>query len=59
LDALYQAEQSIIAIIDEYYASIREDQARRRAIRITEREEERKLAAIFAEQMQRWRDTQK
>jgi hypothetical protein len=59
LDALYQAEQRIIAIIDEYYASICEDQARREAIRITEREEERKRAAIFEEQMQRWRDTQR
>ena len=47
-DALYQAEYRTIAIIDEFYASIREDQARRDAIRIAEREEERKRAAIFA-----------
>jgi hypothetical protein len=58
-DALYQAQQRTIAIIDEYYTSIREDQACREAIRIAEREEERKRAAIFAEQMQRWRETQR
>jgi hypothetical protein len=37
VDALYQEEQRIIAIIDEYYASMREDQARRKAIRANER----------------------
>jgi hypothetical protein len=42
-----------IAIIDEYYASIRKNQARREAIRATESVEEHKRSLIFAEQMQR------
>jgi hypothetical protein len=49
VDALYQEEQRTIAIIDEYYASMREDQARRKAIRATERIEEHKRTAVFAD----------
>ena len=46
-DALYQAKQRTIAIFDEYYASICEEQARREATHIAEREEERKQAAFL------------
>jgi hypothetical protein len=46
-------EQRIIDFIGEYYASLRADQARREAIRATERREEYNWAAIFT------KDTQK
>jgi hypothetical protein len=58
-NALSQEEQRTIVIIDEYYASMRADQARREAIHATERIEEHKRAAIITEQMHRWKDVQK
>jgi hypothetical protein len=56
---LSQEEQKTIVVIDEYYASLRADQARRKAIRAAERREEHNRAAFFTQQMQRWRDTKK
>ena len=58
-NALDQAEQRRIAIIDDYYASLREEQARRKANRNAERKEKRKRAAIFADQMHRWNEVQR
>ena len=58
-NALSQEEQRTIAIIDEYYASMRAEQSRLEAMRATEIVEEHKRAAIFTQQMQRWRDVQK
>ena len=55
-NVLNQAEQRTVAIIDEYYASLREEQARREAKRIDERKEERKRAAIFAGRIHRWNE---
>jgi hypothetical protein len=56
---LFQEEQRTIDIIDEYYASLRADQARREAIRAAERRKEHNWAVVFNQQMQHWRDTQK
>jgi hypothetical protein len=47
---LSQEEQRTVAIIDEYYASLRADQARQKVIRATERIEEHKRAAIYTQQ---------
>ena len=43
-NALDQSEQRTLAIIDEYYESLREEQERREASRSAERKEERKRA---------------
>ena len=56
---LTREEQRTMVIIYEYYASLRADQARWEAICAAERIEEHKRAAIFTQQMQRWRYTQK
>ena len=50
---LNQKEQRVLAIIDTYYESLREDQARKKASRYAERIAERKRAAIFADQIHR------
>ena len=54
--ALDHTEHRTLAIIDEYYESLREEQARREASRNAERKEERKRAAIIADQIHRWNE---
>ena len=58
-DELSLEEQRTIDIIDEYYALLRADQARREALRAAESREEHNRAMVFTQRMQRWRDAQK
>jgi hypothetical protein len=53
---LSQEEQRTLVIIEEYYESLRADQARREALRAAASREEHYRAIVFTQQMQRWRD---
>ena len=50
---LSQEEQRTLVIIDEYYPSLRADQARREALRAAASREEHNRAMVFTQQMQR------
>ena len=55
-EVLNQEEQRTLAIIDDYYESLREEHARREASSDAERRAERQRAAFFADSIHRWNE---